>query len=259
MKITNYKAFTLLELLIVVTIIAILVGLVIPFYQEYVKESKIAKAKHELDIIKEAIIKFNTFEDRKFYSTDLQILVGRYLTDLRNDPWNRPYEVMPASGIVRSLGPDHLDSKDDIVVYYLPPLTLYKATWIDLDNNRRISASDVLKLEFTRYLMPDKNISYTNDINIASAPPSPGAPSLYFSPDVKVTKLQATFTPPLGVATISELIIPIIEDDNEIFFPGSSTVAIASCNSSIQDFSGNFANGTYGYSPALPVVIKASY
>lgn len=243
--------FTLIELLIVVAIIAVLVGVALPYYQNYVRETRITKAKHELDIIKEALIKYNTFEDKKFSSTDLNVLQGNYLQQLTYDPWGRPYEVYPASGVVRSLGPDHLDPRDDIVVDYLPSLALTKATWVDADHNRHITASDGLRLEFTRFLLPGQSITYTNDPVAASA----SGPSLLFSPEVKVGQLGATATP--LVATISELWIPILSNDDTIFFPGSSTVRVASGNVSLKDFSGRPANGTAGQFPGMEVIIKA--
>jgi len=119
-------AFTLIELLIIVTIIAVLVAVAMPYYQNYVRDTKMAKAKHELDLVKEALIKFDTFEDRKFRGTDLNLLLGKYLQQLNADPWGRSYEVDPDKGQVKSLGPDHLDPKDDIIVDYKPPLALQK-------------------------------------------------------------------------------------------------------------------------------------
>lgn len=241
----------MIELLIVVAIIAVLVGVALPYFQNYVRETRITKAKHELDIIKEALIKYNTFEDKKFAGTDLNVLQGNYLQQLTYDPWGRAYEVYPASGVVRSLGPDHLDPRDDIVVDYLPSLSLVKATWVDADHNRHITASDGLRLEFTRFLLSNQSITYTNDPIAANA----SGPSLLFSPDVKVNLLAATSTP--SVATVSELWIPITANDDTIFSPGSSTVRVASGNISLMDVSGRLANGTAGQFPGLEVIIKA--
>ena len=44
------RAFTLIELLIIIAIIAILVGVAIPYYQDYIKQAKLTKAEHELQI-----------------------------------------------------------------------------------------------------------------------------------------------------------------------------------------------------------------
>jgi prepilin-type N-terminal cleavage/methylation domain-containing protein len=114
----NRQAFSLIELLIVVTIIAILVGVALPYYQDYVKETRLTKAKHELDIIKQALIKHDTFEERAYVASDPRVLLGKYLQDLPRDPWGRDYEVDWVKGQVRSLGPDHNLERDDITVDY---------------------------------------------------------------------------------------------------------------------------------------------
>ena len=51
--------FTLIELLIVVAIIATLVGVALPYFENYVKETRISKAKHELDIFKDGMFLWN--------------------------------------------------------------------------------------------------------------------------------------------------------------------------------------------------------
>jgi prepilin-type N-terminal cleavage/methylation domain-containing protein len=81
-KTMNRRAFSLIELLIVVAIIAVLVGVATPYYQDYVKDTKLTKAKAELDIIKNALVKYDTFEEKSFAGTDLRVLLGRYLQDL---------------------------------------------------------------------------------------------------------------------------------------------------------------------------------
>jgi len=242
------KGFTLFELLIVVDIIATLAGVALPYYQNYVKETRIAKAKHELDIIKDALIKFNTFEDKKFSANDLNILQGNYLQQLTNDPWGRPYEVQPASGTLKSRGPDNTDPRDDIVVDYLPSLAMFKATWIDSDHNRHITNGDLVRLEFTRFLQSGKPIKITN-----ASPPTAGD-DLQFSQDVNIAGFSpATFT----AASSTEVWLPLGEaaDDNT-FFPGSSTVRIASTNVDLIDYSNRKANGTFGEFPGIDLLIK---
>ncbi len=235
---TTRKGFTLIELLIVVAIIAILVGVALPYYQNYVREAR---------IIKEALIKYNTFEDKKFNHTDLNVLQGNYLQQMTFDPWGRAYEVAPASGTIRSLGPDHLDPRDDIVVDYLPPLALFRATWVDADHNRHISANDLVRLEFTRYLQPTGN-----PITFVASPAFTA--DLVFSPEVRVADFVATTTP----ASSTELWLPLGPTANDsTFFPGSSTVQVGSGNVNLVDFSNRKANGTGGQFPGLEVLIKA--
>lgn len=243
------RAFTLVELLVVVAIILVLVGVVLPYYQNYVREAKISKARHELDILKEALIKFNTFEDRKFgfsgQGAKLELLLGTYLQNVPFDPWNRPYEVYPDRGQLLCRGPDHIASHDDILVDYEPPLALQKATWIDADNNIHVSPGDLLKLEFSKPLQASRSVRLTN------ASPAVDA-ELLFSPEVVVSNMIASIT----TASSTDIYLNIVESNDNTFFPGSSTVMVAESNIQIVDYAGRPANGTAGQFPGLEVTIQ---
>jgi prepilin-type N-terminal cleavage/methylation domain-containing protein len=244
----NKRAFSLIELLIVVAIIAVLVGVAMPYYQDYVKETKLTKAKHELDILKEALIKYDTMEDRPFDRNDMRILLGRYLQDLPRDPWGRDYQLDYVSGKVYSYGPDYTKETDDIVTFYKPPLALQKAVWVDADKDRHISQNDFLRLEFSRILKD--NFALGLNYQLAS-----NAGDLWFSEEVDRTAFNpiASFT-----ASGSEFLIEFTAAaDDDSFFPGSSTVGISQTNAVIEDFSGRKANGTTGEYPGIEVIIKA--
>lgn len=245
----NKRAFSLIELLIVVAIIAVLVGVAMPYYQDYVKETKLTKAKHELDILKEALIKYDTMEDRPFDRNDMRILLGRYLQDLPRDPWGRDYQLDYISGKVYSYGPDYSKNTDDIVTFYKPPLALQKAVWVDADKDRHITQNDFLRLEFSRILKTTNlgALSYGTASNAAGI-------DLWFSPEVNVADFGvASYT-----ASSSEFLILLNASVNDqSFYPGSTTVGIAQANDSIEDFAGRKANGTTGEYPGIEVIIKA--
>lgn len=238
------KAFTLVELLIVVAIIAVLVGAVLPYFENYVKDTKIAKARHELDIFKEALIKYETLEDTRYVSTSTALLIGRYVQNITFDPWGRSYEVNPGRGYIMSRGSDNQSTSDDIIVDYKPPLTLTKAVWIDSDNNSHITTSDSLRLEFTRLFTPGNVISYGVNPNANI--------DLLFSQEVVTGKLVATQTP----SSLTYILVPIGDNDDTIFYPGSSTVQIASGNTAIIDVAGRKAAGSTGEFESLPVIIR---
>jgi prepilin-type N-terminal cleavage/methylation domain-containing protein len=245
----NRRAFSLIELLIVVAIIAVLVGVAMPYYQDYVKETRLTKAKHELDIFKEALIKFDTMEERPFDRDDLRILLGKYLQEVPRDPWGRDYQIDYVSGKIWSYGPDYQKETDDLVVYYKPPLALQKAIWVDADKDRHISSDDFIKLSFSRILKTDLIPTLTYSTSSDSM-------DLWFSPDVAIGVLGiASHT-----ASTTEILIPLdggVLASDTAFYPGSSTVGISATNTKIEDFSGRKANGTTGEYPGIEVTIKA--
>ena len=62
MKLSPFSrtGFTLLELLVVVTIIVILTGVALPYVQQYVEDARYARAKADLDEVKSALALYET-------------------------------------------------------------------------------------------------------------------------------------------------------------------------------------------------------
>ena len=159
------KGFTLIELLVVITIIAILAGAALPYVQNYVDESRQAKAKSDLDEIARALIVYESREGA-YDKTTVEDLTGRYLDRSPIDPWGVPYVVATESGIVYSFGPDRKDtdpndpsteeySYDNIEVSYVPPLALVSVKWIDKNKSGAVDTQNVpdeLHLTFSRKL-----------------------------------------------------------------------------------------------------------
>ncbi len=258
------RGFTLIELLIIITIIAILVGVALPYYQDYVKQAKLSKAQHELDIIKEALIKHDTMEDLPFQHNELRYLIGNYLQDLPRDPWGRDYQIDWVQGMIWSYGADYTDDFDDLKVEYKPALTLQKATWIDYDNNNCISKYDKLKLDFSRCVNDTLGTSLGLVDGDSNGIATPSAGALWFSPDVDVSCFDAVASFPASSSYIL-LSFEGCGDVNKLqkaFNPGSSTIRICPKNTIIGDWvklpDGNYrlANGTDNYDPVDWVVIK---
>jgi general secretion pathway protein G len=147
------RGFTLIELLVVITILAILAGAALPYVQNYVKESRISKAKSDLDEIRKALAIYETREG-VYNSASLDQLLGRYLNNSPVDPWGKAYVVATGSGVVYSSGPDHLnDTDDDITVAYQPPLALVQVKWVDANQSGAVDTQNVpdyLRLVFSR-------------------------------------------------------------------------------------------------------------
>ena len=164
------KGFTLIELLVVITLLAGLAGAGLPYVQTYVEESRIAKAKTDLEEVARALAVYETREgDYPDIDTignpvlgivdgisDVSQLTGRYLNKAPIDPWGKPYVINIFSGTVYSSGPNRTpDDDDDISVPYQPPLALVAAKWVDKNQTGSvddINVPDEVHLYFSRKL-----------------------------------------------------------------------------------------------------------
>ncbi len=71
------SGFTLMELLIVVAIIAVLAGVGLNYYGDYIEDARIAAVRTNLKIVRDAISRY--FKDHMAYPTSLESLQGPYL------------------------------------------------------------------------------------------------------------------------------------------------------------------------------------
>lgn len=147
----NRRALTLIELLIVITIIAILAGAAVPFVQQYVEESRYSRAKQDLNEIRNGLMRYEADQNKVYDKTDIRDLVGSYLSKALSDPWGSPYKIAPASSTCYTAGPDGIDnSGDEYKVYFRPPLALSKAYWEDSNQTGAVDDQDKLILKFSR-------------------------------------------------------------------------------------------------------------
>lgn len=147
------RGFTLIELLVVITILAVLAGAALPYVQSYVQESRISKAKSDLEEIGRALAVYETRE-KPYDAQDVSQLTGRYLNKSPIDPWGRGYFVSPPSGVVYSCGPDRTPgTADDINYGYQPPLSLVQVKWVDANQTGAVdtqNTQDYLQMVFSR-------------------------------------------------------------------------------------------------------------
>lgn len=188
----NKRGFTLVELLIVVTILAILAGAAVPYVSDYVEDAKFARAKVDMDEIKNAIGVYETKRGDVFLINDLFTYMGLavnydgvgkpqntstaaagmatpatilanfgYLVRIPADPWGQPYYCEPGSGSIRTYGPDgNPYTGDDLVTAYQPGLGLRSAYWVDANSSNLLDNNDQILLRFTRPL-----VSYLGNIS----------------------------------------------------------------------------------------------
>ena len=103
MNVRMHRAFTLIELMLVVVILGILAAIVVPKFAGRTEQAKVAAAKSDISNMGTALDAFEV--DNGYYpkgKTGLQDLVqqprdaqswkGPYIKDaIPNDPWGRPY------------------------------------------------------------------------------------------------------------------------------------------------------------------------
>ncbi len=158
------KGFTLIELIIVITIIAILVGMAVPYVQNYLEDSRIARANSDLNELRNAIMRYETDRAELFdpgfgkTGTDYQQamkefqqkLVGPYIMKAMTDPWGRPYYYSMAASLVIS-GADDGDLGSNVVSQDVRPgMAPTRAWWYDNNNNSVVDASDTIDIKFSR-------------------------------------------------------------------------------------------------------------
>lgn len=145
------RGFTLIELLIVVTILSILAGGAIPYVQDYLDQSRTARAKTDLDEIKGALQRYEMTRGVPYTQTTIASLVGPFLSKSLIDPWGGPYLVAPGSSSVYTRGTDGKDGGgDDYATDYRARMAISLVQWIDTNQNGTVDAGDSLNLKLTR-------------------------------------------------------------------------------------------------------------
>ncbi|HNV71559.1 MAG TPA: prepilin-type N-terminal cleavage/methylation domain-containing protein [Candidatus Ozemobacteraceae bacterium] len=224
------KGFTLIELLVVITILAVLAGAALPYVQSYVEESKIAKAKTDLEEIARALAVYETREGEYLKAT-VEDLTGRYLNKAPIDPWGKSYVVATDSGTVFSSGPDRTAStkEDNVVVPYQPPLALVQVKWVDKNQTGAVdikNTPDQVQLIFSRRIQNSISDIATNF-------------TTYFSTSSGAANLMLDPTAGNMVSLASKTIVMNVVADNR-FTPGSDTLNIATTHN-LKDMAGNAA------------------
>ena len=224
--------FTLIELLVVITILAILAGAALPYVQGYVEESRISKAKSDLDEIGRALAIYESRE-KTYNASDVSNLTGRYLNKSPIDPWGRPYIVATHAGTVYSSGPDRNPStqEDNLLLMYQPPLALVRVKWVDYNKSGKVDTGvgpDYLQFSFSRAINFSSS-TITNPTNF------------HFS----FAANPVTSFDWAGIASSADgkgLVLRLAPGIVDVFTPGSDTVSVTEGNS-LYDTSTFLING----------------
>jgi len=98
------RGFTLIELIVVLTILSLLLTIAVPRYFAHVERAKEATLKHDLSVMRDAIDKY--YGDKGKYPDSLDDLVGsRYIRSIPIDP------ITGSTGSWKILPPLDADAK----------------------------------------------------------------------------------------------------------------------------------------------------
>lgn len=161
------RGVTLIELLIVITILAILAGAAIPYVAGYLDEARVGRTKTDLEEIKQALARFELTRGTDYATSSIASLVGPFMSKMLIDPWGAAYVVSTATSEVYSKGPDGAQGGgDDLGMEYRPPMAMTKVEFLDIDNSGTVSANDAIHLYFTRPGNGGPSPSYGTDFTI---------------------------------------------------------------------------------------------
>lgn len=193
----NNKAFSLIELMIVIAIIGILVAVALPQFTSMTEDAKRNKAKQDIQTIVEAIHKFNNLEKVKL--TSIGQLKGKYIANIETvrDPWARPYAINLSAGLVVCTGPDGKHSlrrdltwNDDISQSFVGPLTIIDAKLeINPEGRPPEDAYDILHLYFNRVIATQATSEITVDFSNETAAENDLRGNFTTDPDARNGKL----------------------------------------------------------------------
>lgn len=122
------SGFTLMEMLIVVTIIAVLAGVGFSYYSDSIEDARIATTRNNLKVVRDAIARY--FKDHMTYPTSLEALQGPYL--------QQPVSYLLVSqlqgnAIVRVEVPTNAAIADPAKGPNIFQLTAVDCEWVDYD------------------------------------------------------------------------------------------------------------------------------
>ncbi len=101
----RYKAFTLIELLIVMSVIAILISIALPSFRGMQQQSRIVKAQGDLRSIKEAIESYYSNNGAYPAAANYQITLQNALPQILSTTLNDPFVTGVASPYSYALSP----------------------------------------------------------------------------------------------------------------------------------------------------------
>ncbi|MFC1743944.1 Tfp pilus assembly protein FimT/FimU [Candidatus Riflebacteria bacterium] len=232
---------SLIELIMIVTIIIFLLNVAKPYYFGYIRESQIVKATDDLDLMARTLMAARTEGEHRFITNSVPAIFAQRMTNIKKDPWGRNYEINTLCGYLFSRGEDVESEYDDIVVYYEPVLALTHAYLLDRNNDYFPTKGEKLVLNFSK-LLKGQVPSINTSMPYLSNDPSAQVGDLLFSPDVLH---PASFTHS-WIATGTKYVLTVPYD--RAITLGVTTIGIKSSNRKFTDCEGIPALGT-SYDP----------
>jgi len=194
-KVISKKGFSLVELIIALSILIIMTGVAILYLGDVLYKAKVAKAATDIEILIEALTLNDAENPTDILDSGLPAasasatingtnanlvgerdtlakLVGSYLLSLPNDPWGNTYKVNSYAGWVKSLGENLILSGTskydrDVAGYFLPEnLFLAKLRADDVNDNAALDTGDEVRMYFSKSVRCNAKVATTDILTI---------------------------------------------------------------------------------------------
>ena len=137
----NQHGFTLVEIIIVISVIAILVTIAVPTFQGMQQEGQISKSESELQTLKTAILSYKRHNGSypSNIAVDLTSVISKILTQILEDPFKT--DTITTSNTYGYITGTDASFGDYFVIYSKGPDGTVATTWSAANDRAEIAAS----------------------------------------------------------------------------------------------------------------------
>lgn len=113
MTIRRLPAFSLIEVVLGLLILSMVVSISVSMFQGQTEKIKEDAAREQLQVIQNALTRWQLENNRPYPYSDLRAVESKYLDNVDTDPWGNPFKVVPDQGVVYTYGANRTDDNGE--------------------------------------------------------------------------------------------------------------------------------------------------